>query len=172
MSLTLRPYQPSDATVITSWLKSEYRMRQWCADRYERYPVTPEDMNRYYERYIDGQRSRALTMVDGSDIVGYITLRIPADDPAEQRLGFVIVDDSKRGRGLGKALVSMAVRYAFEMLRAMKVSLSVFENNTSAIHCYEAAGFHRIPLLETESYKCLDETWNCIEMGQHKRIMK
>ncbi len=172
MSLTLRPYQPSDATVITSWLKSEYRMRQWCADRYERYPVTPEDMNRYYERYIDGQHSRALTMVDGSDIVGYITLRIPADDPAEQRLGFVIVDDSKRGRGLGKALVSMAVRYAFEMLRAMKVSLSVFENNTSAIHCYEAAGFHRIPLLETESYKCLDETWNCIEMGQHKRIMK
>lgn len=147
-------------------------MRQWCADRYERYPVTPEDMNRYYERYIDGQHSRALTMVDGSDIVGYITLRIPADDPAEQRLGFVIVDDSKRGRGLGKALVSMAVRYAFEMLRAMKVSLSVFENNTSAIHCYEAAGFHRIPLLETESYKCLDETWNCIEMGQHKRIMK
>ena len=172
MSLTLRPYQPSDATVITSWLKSEYRMRQWCADRYERYPVTPEDMNRYYERYIDGQHSRALTMVDGIDIVGYITLRIPADDPAEQRLGFVIVDDSKRGRGLGKALVSMAVRYAFEMLRAMKVSLSVFENNTSAIHCYEAAGFHRIPLLETESYKCLDETWNCIEMGQHKRIMK
>lgn len=172
MSLTLRLYQPSDATVITSWLKSEYRMRQWCADRYERYPVTPEDMNRCSERYIDGQRSRALTMVDGCDIVGYITLRIPADDPAEQRLGFVIVDDSKRGRGLGKALVSMAVRYAFEMLRAMKVSLSVFENNTSAIHCYEAAGFHRIPLLETESYKCLDETWNCIEMGQHKRIMK
>lgn len=38
MNLTLRPYQPSDAAVITSWLKSEYLMRQWCADRYERYP--------------------------------------------------------------------------------------------------------------------------------------
>lgn len=50
MSLTLRTYQPSDAAVITSWLKSEYLMRQWCADRYERYPVTPEDMNTYYER--------------------------------------------------------------------------------------------------------------------------
>ena len=172
MSLTLRPYQPSDATVITSWLKSEYLMRQWCADRYEHYPVTPEDMNRYSERYIDGQLSRALTMVDGSDIVGYITLRIPADDPAEQRLGFAIVDDSRRGCGLGKALVSMAIKYAYEELGATKVSLGVFENNPSTIHCYEAAGFHRIPLLETESYKCLDETWNCIEMEQHKRIMK
>lgn len=164
MSLTIRLYQPSDAAVITSWLKSEYLMRQWCADRYEHYPVTPEDMNRYYERYIDGQRSLAFTMVNGNDIVGYITLRTPTDDPAEQRLGFVIVDDSKRGRGLGKALVSMAIKYAFETLEATKVSLGVFENNPSAIHCYEAAGFHRVSRPEVESYPCLGETWKCIEM--------
>lgn len=164
MSLTLRPYLPSDAATITSWLKSEYLMRQWCADRYERYPVTPEDMNAYHAMYIDGQRSRALTMTDGDDIVGYITLRIPADDSTEQRLGFVIVDDSKRGCGLGKALVSMAVKYAFETLGSTKVSLGVFENNPSAIHCYESAGFRRVSLPETESYECLGETWNCIEM--------
>ena len=164
MNLKLRPYQPSDAAAITSWLKSEYLTRQWCADRFERYPVTPGDMYAYFERHIDGQRARALTMTDGDDIAGYITLRTPADNPAEQRLGFVIVDDSKRGRGLGKALVSMAVRYAFETLGAAKVSLGVFENNPSAIHCYEAAGFRRISLPETESYECLSETWNCIEM--------
>ena len=164
MNLTLRPYQPSDAAVITSWPKSEFLMRQWCADRYERYPVMPEYMNTSHEKYIDGLHSRALTMTDGNEIVGYITLRTPADNPEEQRLGFVIVDDSKRGRGLGKALVSMAVRYAFEELGAKKVSLGVFENNPSAIHCYEAAGFHRVSLPETESYKCLGETWNCIEM--------
>ena len=116
MSLTLRPYQLSDVAMIASWLKSEYLMRQWCADRYEHYPVTPEDMNTYHERNIDGQHSRALTMTDGDDIVGYITLRIPADDSTEQRLGFVIVDDSKRGRGLGKTLVSMAVKYALKSL--------------------------------------------------------
>lgn len=170
MSLTLRPYQPSDAAVITSWLKSEYLMRQWCADRYEHYPVMPEDMNRYYERYIDGQRSIALTMADGDGIVGYITLRNPADNRTEQRLGFVIVDDSRRGCGLGKALVTKAVKYAFETLGATKVSLGVFENNPSAIHCYEAAGFHRVSLPETESYECLGETWNCIEMEQQKVI--
>lgn len=164
MSLTLRPYQPSDAAVITSWLKSEHLMHQWCADRYEHYPVTPEDMNSYYERYIKGQHSCAMTMIDGDEIVGYITLRTPADDTTEQRLGFVIVDDSKRGRGYGKKLVTMAVKYAFEELGADKVSLGVFENNPSAIHCYEAAGFHRVSRPETESYQCLGETWNCIEM--------
>ena len=170
MSLTVCSYQPSDAAVITSWLKSEYLMRQWCANRYERYPVTPEDMNRYHDVNIDGQRSHALTMKDGDDIVGYITLRIPADDATEQRLGFVIVDDSKRGHGLGKALVSMAVKYAFETLGATKVSLGVFENNPSAIHCYEAADFYRVSLPETESYECLGETWNCIEMERHKLL--
>ncbi len=36
----------------------------------------------------------------------------------------------------------MAVKYAFETLGATKVSLGVFENNPSAIHCYEASGFH------------------------------
>lgn len=168
MSLTLRPYESSDAAVITSWLKGEYLMRQWCADRYSHYPVTPEDMNSYHERYIDGQRSRALTMTDGDEIVGYITLRTPASDTIEQRLGFVIVDDSKRGIGLGKTLVSMAVKYAFETLAATKVSLGVFENNPSAIHCYEAAGFHRVSRPDTESYACFGETWNCIEMKQHK----
>lgn len=170
MSISIRPYQSSDAALITSWLKSEYLMRQWCADRYERYPVTPEEMNTYHERNIDGQHSRALTMTDGNDIVGYITLRTPADNPTEQRLGFVIVDDSKRGFGLGKSLVSMAVRYAFEELGATKVSLGGFENNPSAIHCYEAAGFHRVSRAESESYQCLGETWNCIEMEQHQKL--
>ena len=93
-------------------------MRQWCADRYERYPVTPDDMNSYHQQYIDGHNSIALTMVDGEEIVGYITLRTPADDLSEQRLGFVIVDDSKRGKGLGKTLVSMAVDYTFCKLEA------------------------------------------------------
>ncbi len=164
MRLTLRPYQPTDSNVITTWIKSEYHMRQWCADRYERFPVTPDDMNSYHQQYIDGHNSIALTMVDGEDIVGYITLRVPANDLSEQRIGFVIVDDSKRGKGLGKALVSMAVDYAFCKLGITKVSLGVFENNPSAIRCYESVGFHRVVRPETESYECLGEIWNCIEM--------
>ena len=168
MNLRLRPYKASDATTIVSWIKSEYLMRQWCADRYEHYPVAPEDMNYYHENYIDEDKSRALTMCDGDEILGYITLRVPADDHSEQRIGFVIVDDSKRRRGLGKALVSMAVDYAFAELDATKISLGVFENNPSALHCYEAAGFRRVARPEIEKYECLGETWNCIEMERYK----
>lgn len=139
-------------------------MRQWCADRYECYPVTPDDMNSYHKQYIDGHNSVAMTMVNNEEVVGYITLRVPADDLSEKRIGFVIVDDSKRGRGLGKTLVGMAVDYAFCKLGATKVSLGVFENNPAAIRCYESVGFHRVVRQATECYQCLGETWNCIEM--------
>lgn len=169
MNLTLRPYAPSDAATVTSWLKSEYLMRQWGADRYERYPVTPDDMNSYHQRHVDGVKSRAMIMIEGKEVIGYITLRIPDNEPSEQRIGFVIVDDSRRGRGLGKALVNMAADYAFKRLGAKKVSLGVFENNTSAIRCYESAGFHRASRPDTESYECLGETWNCIEMEKIRK---
>ncbi len=172
MSLTLRPYQSTDAKVITTWLKCEYLTRQWCADRYERYPVTADDMNSYHQQFIDGQRSVALTVVDGEEVVGYITLRIPADDPTEQRIGFVIVDDLRRGTGLGKSIVSMAADYAFRTLGATKISLGVFENNPVAIRCYESVGFRRVVRQEIESYECLGETWNCIEMELWKYTVR
>ena len=172
MNFTLRHYKASDATTIVSWIKSEYLMRQWCADRFEYYPVTSEDMNSYHKDYIDGNKSHALTMYDGDEILGYITLRIPANDSSEQRIGFVIVNDSKRGRGLGKALVSMAVDYAFAKLDANKVSLGVFENNASAIHCYEAVGFRRASRPDIEKYECLGETWICIEMELYPQNLR
>ena len=52
-------------------------------------------------------------------------------------------------------------------LAAAKVSLGVFDNNPAAIHCYEAAGFHRVSRRDTESYECLGETWDCIEMVRY-----
>lgn len=42
MTTTLRSYQTSDAAVITSWLKNDFLTCQWCADRYEHYPVTTD----------------------------------------------------------------------------------------------------------------------------------
>ena len=48
--LRLRPYKPCDAEIITSWCKDELTMRKWTSDRYEKFPITAEDMN---HKYID-----------------------------------------------------------------------------------------------------------------------
>ena len=68
--LQLRPYEASDAEKIVGWLKDEVSFRQWCADRYEKYPITAEDMNEYYERYVREDNLYALTAVDEDGVVG------------------------------------------------------------------------------------------------------
>lgn len=163
--LRLRPFIARDAGIVTTWLKSEYAFRQWCADRYEKYPITAEDMILYYNKNQSNSNAFAMTAFDETGPVGHFTLRFPKEGIFEEaRLGFVIVDDKKRGMGYGKELVLLAVQYAFDFLKVKKVSLGVFENNQTALHCYLACGFTEVSVEKAESYLCMGETWNCIEM--------
>lgn len=161
--LVLRHYKDSDAGVITQWLRNEYAFRQWSADRYESYPITADDMNNYYSQYSDKDLYK-LTAVDKNGIIGHLTIRFIDDARKIARLGFVIVDDAKRRQGYGKQLVFSALKYAFDELKADKVTLGVFENNTPAIKCYLSCGFKTVEKENIESYLCMGETWNCIEM--------
>ena len=163
--LRLRPYKACDAETITKWITSEYALRQWSADRYERYPITSDDMNSYYDCDKNTDRFFCMTAFDESGVMGHFTMRYPHEnDRSEIRLGFVIVDNEKRGLGLGKEMLLLAVQYAFEFLKVDKVSLGVFENNTDAIRCYQSCGFREVKPDKIERYSCMGEVWNCIEM--------
>lgn len=158
--LRLRPYKPCDAEHIVRWCKDEYAFRQWSADRHPKFPITAEDMNKFYDR----SEIWGLTAFDETGIVGHLTMRFPRGSFDEVRFGFVIVDCEKRGMGYGKEMLSLAVKYAFEFVKVKKISLGVFENNTAALKCYKSVGFKVVETDKTESYNCLGETWNCIEM--------
>ncbi|MDE6714787.1 MAG: EAL domain-containing protein, partial [Lachnospiraceae bacterium] len=63
----------------------------------------------------------------------------------------------------GKEMLSLALRYAFEILRVTKVSLNVFENNESAYFCYKALGFKEAE--ETsETCQIMGESWTRLRM--------
>ena len=162
--LRLRPYKKCDAQQIAGWIKSEYAFRQWCADRYESYPLKAEDINAHYEAVADSDSFYEMTAFDESGTVGHLVMRFVDDERSVLRFGFVIVDDNKRGKGYGKEMLLLAQKYAFEILRVKKITLGVFENNTAALNCYKAAGFRQIETAEKESYVILGETWECIEM--------
>lgn len=171
--MKLRPYKPQDAKTIISWIKDERALRLWSSDRYGAYPITAEDMNyKYMECNGDCEEPDnfyPLTAVSEEGIVGHLILRYT--DPAQKiiRIGFVIVDDTKRGKGYGKRMIQMAIRYAFEMIKAEKVTLGVFENNPSAYYCYKAAGFEEIETGSKFVYEFAGEQWPCIEMEVNKR---
>ncbi len=51
------------------------------------------------------------------------------------------VDDTKRGKGYGKEMLKLTLKYAFDVLLVQKVTIGVFENNPSALYCYKGVGF-------------------------------
>lgn len=167
--LKLRPYKACDARIITSWIKSEFTFRQWCADRYDAYPITAEMLNAYYDRERDNDSVWGMTAFDEQGVAGHFTMRFPGETRREVRIGFVIVDNSRRGRGCGRELMSLAIKYAFDFLGVDKISLGVFANNAAAIRCYRASGFQEAPLNPPESCLCMGERWPCIKMEINRR---
>lgn len=166
--MKLRPYKPQDAETIVSWIKDEEALRKWSSDRYESYPITADDINyKYMECNGDCKEPDnfyPVTAVADEGIVGHLILRYTDKEKKTLRIGFVIVDDTKRGKGYGKRMIQMAAEYAFNMLGADKVTLGVFENNLPAYNCYKAAGFEEIKMDEECIYEILGQKWKCIEL--------
>lgn len=158
--LRLRPYKKQDAETIISWIGDERMFRLWSGDRYNKFPITAEDMNQFYMECEEQGDFYEMTALDEMGIVGHFTLRSVEENPY---LCFVIIDPKKRGIGYGKEMLSLALRYAFEILRVAKVSLNVFENNESAYFCYKALGFKEAEE-KTESCQIMGESWNRLQM--------
>ena len=155
--MTLRPFNINDAKTILSWCKDKHTFRLWSADRYKDFPAQPKEMQKQYE----GDNMFPLTAVVGEEIIGHILLRFPSEDKSVIRFGFVIVDDSKRGKGYGKQMLRLAIDYAQRELGAQKISLGVFCDNHSAVECYKSVGFR---ITGTVSYPIDGEEWKGFEM--------
>ena len=163
--LTLRPFRSADADTVASWIGDEYALRQWSADRYDRCPVTGDDIRAQYARFDGTGRFFPVTACDGRGAAGHMILRYTDEEKTAVRFGFVVVDPARRGQGYGRAMLRLALREAFGPLKAKAVTLGVFENNPAAYRCYRAAGFRECSAEKPETYHVLGETWRCIEMA-------
>ncbi len=161
--MILRTYKEDDAKEILNWIKNEREFRLWSADRYEKYPASPEDINNNYLRSSKISEFYPLTLEDNGKIIGHLILRNPGENKEVIRMGFIIVDNSIRGKGYGKTLINLAINYAKENLGAKEINLGVFVNNDGALHCYESVGF-KITEIENNAYQFYDEQWDCAEM--------
>ena len=153
----LRSFTISDAPTILSWIKDKTAFRKWSADRYPVFPPKPEDMAAQYA----AENIFPFTAVDGEgNIVGHIMLRYPEPSKTIIRLGFVIIDDQLRGKGYGKQMLQLAILKAKQDFGAQKITLGVFDNNPSAIHCYESVGF---VVTGTDTYAIDGEEWTTVD---------
>lgn len=155
--MRIRPYKATDANTILSWCQDEKAFYQWTAGVLGNYPITQDEFS-FVETLMP------FTAFDESETIGFFTLRNPNESLDELRFGFVIVKPDKRGKGYGKAMLQLGLKFAFEIYGAKRASLGVFENNLTAYACYKAVGFNDVVLDTPETYPILGEEWACKEL--------
>lgn len=160
----LRNFIETDANTILSWINSERELRLWSADRYGEYPILAVDIADNYKKCSECGGFYPMTLVDEEEhIIGHLIFRHPGEDKRIVRLGFIIVDSKMRGKGYGRTLIKLAIKYAKEELNASEINLGVFKENESAYRCYASVGFKEISV-EKNAYCYNGECWDCVEM--------
>lgn len=161
--LRLRPFKLSDIKYLLDWAKEERIFTMWCANKFA-YPLTEQQLIEYKETYDKDEFGWSFTAVDGRGIpVGHILMRSADYDKQSIHFGFIIMNPDIRGKGYGKEMVTLAVNYAFDILRVKKITLVVFSINEAAHNCYKAVGFKDRGMRD-EPFIYKEETWKLYDM--------
>lgn len=160
--IKLEPFKRSDYKQLINWINSEEFLIQWSGNAFT-YPLNEQQL----EKYIESANILAFKVVDGktSDVIGHISLGQIDNKNKSARVGKVLVGDAKmRGCSIGKHMMKAVLHIAFEELKLHRVTLGVYDFNTSAISCYEKIGFVKEGLLR-DSKKVGETYWNLWEMS-------
>ena len=162
--LRIRPYQSSDCEKIRSWILDEETHLKWCAGTLP-FGFSIED---FEQCLLEGQKEWGdcgFTATDENNVpVGFFKFNVNSAENA----GFfkcIIVDGSMRGVGLGKRMLTKAVKYAFEIAEVEKARLIVFDDNPAAVSCYAKVGFRAETVLEALE-------WNGKKWGRTRLVIE
>lgn len=166
--MRLRPFiLDRDFNEIKNWISDERTHAMWCANLIK-YPLEKGNfdymMSEAAAMYGD---SPYVATTNAGKVVGFFCYSVNLDTN-EGMLKFVMVHPSKRGKGLGKAMLQLANEYAFYITKVDTVQLNVFSENTRARRCYESVGFvERKTDVDVFSFK--DESWGRCNMVIKKK---
>ena len=161
--MRLRPFiSDCDFDEIKNWISNERTHAMWCANLIK-YPIEKENFDHVMlevaVRY--GDSPYVATTNDGK-VVGFFCYSVNLSTN-EGMLKFVMVHPSKRGKGLGKAMLQLAIEYAFNITKVDAVQLNVFPENTRAKKCYESVGFEERKT-DVGAFNFKDESWGRCNM--------
>lgn len=161
--MRIRPYIPNkDYEDVSNWIDNERTHSFWCANRLS-YPISQKSFHDFLEKNsLDWTDSAYVATEDNGQAVGFFCYSVNT----ESNIGFlkfVIVDNTKRGKGYGKGMLNLALQYAFQITGAEAVQLNVFNENTLAKRCYEKVGFVERNI-EKDVFPYKDELWSRCNM--------
>ncbi|KAA0788805.1 GNAT family N-acetyltransferase [Bacillus sp. BPN334] len=160
--IKLKQFTRTDFKQLINWIDCEEFLIQWSGNVFT-YPLHEQQL----EKYIECKNTLAFKVIDEETIkvIGHISLGQIDNINKSARIGKVLVGDTKmRGRSIGKHMIKAVLQIAFKELKLHRVTLGVYDFNTSAISCYEKIGFVKESLLR-ESKKVGETYWNLWEMS-------
>lgn len=141
--MLLAPFDPADASIVSSWAPSIGEVRLWCS-RGEA-PVPAAVVGGW------GRQDGVLPFVllEAGRPVAYGELWIDLGEE-EVELARLIVDPSQRGRGIGRRLASSLAVRASQIYP--RVFARVYPENVAAQRCYLGAGFIRVSAADEQRW--------------------
>ncbi len=165
--MIIRPFvMDKDFDSIKDWVKDERSHALWCAGRFA-YPLTVENFADVLREHAAMHGDMPFAAEDGEGrVTGFFCLSYNTLTK-ESMLRFVIIDPARRGMGLGREMLRLAVGYAFGKTGAETVRLCVFAENTAAVKCYQNAGFIEQGT-DRGAFRFGDEVWDRCRMTINK----
>lgn len=163
--MKLRTYEKSDFAHLAQWMTDERTHAMWSANRFP-YPLESESFHSFLASLHEqtGDVPFIAEDEDGTP-VGFFCCPMRVEGE-ERMLKFIVVDSSRRGKGYGREMLSLAAAQAFED-GAQAVTLNVFTVNERAKRCYLGAGFEERSTTEN-AFSYNDETWGRCNMVRRK----
>lgn len=159
--LRLRQYKRCDSEKIAKWLEDENVYFKWGGKMMGDYPLPAAAIDETYRAkngFCEEDNFYPWVALDDNDnVVGHFIMRYLNGNRRLLRFGWVIVDDSIRGRGYGTEMLRLGLKYAFGIFGAEKITIGVFEKNDIAANCYRKLGFKEVETVP-------GDPWNVIEM--------
>lgn len=163
--IELQPFNEGDFSPLITEIPDSRFLLQWAGPKYT-YPLDATQLSDTLANTIGAKPSYQVfkgIRPDKLKTVGHIQLMDIDYNSASCILGRVLIFQKYRGNGLGKEMVQMAVKFAFENMCLSEVTLGVFDFNTPAIDTYKSIGFAQFQF-NKGARQFQTESWNVIKM--------
>ncbi|CDQ20056.1 GNAT family N-acetyltransferase [Halobacillus karajensis] len=163
----LKFFERANFQQLINWIETPEFLLQWGGPKFS-FPLDEAQLESYLKNANDKDSEVLIYSVvekETDSIIGHISLGKIDRTNKSARVGKVLVGDkSVRGKGIGQQIMTEILKIAFDELGLHRVSLGVFDFNSSAIACYEKAGFKKEGLLR-DSRRIGNEYWSLWEMS-------
>ncbi len=165
--IELRYFKQSDFQQLIDWIDTKEFLLQFSGPNL-RFPLNNEQLENYLmSANEEGAKSFIYAIIEkqSKKVIGHISLSKVDYEKRTARISKVLLGDpNSRGKGLCPLVIGEILKVAFDDLNLQKVGLVVFDFNTSAIACYEKAGFIKEHFMK-DARKIGDEYWSLYEMS-------